>query len=170
MNPLLEQLGIVPATLANRVLQSFEEATQLVVAETDDDGREYFLTPSTCTAWQKMKTAAQEEGVTLLMVSAFRSVQRQTEIIQKKLLEGQTIEQILEVSAPPGYSEHHTGRAIDISCPEEPDLELSFENTNAFLWLKQRAASFGFVMSYPPDNPAGFQYEPWHWCFQEDQA
>ena len=165
MSDIHMQLGISPDILDERALVLHVEAQVLQVAETDESGREYLLTPQANAAWHAMKQAAQMDGITLLMVSAFRSVQRQTEIIQAKLDQGDNIANILTVCAPPGYSEHHTGRAIDITTPEEPALEISFENTDAFAWLSQNAAKFGFVMTYPTDNPCGFQYEPWHWCF-----
>jgi D-alanyl-D-alanine carboxypeptidase len=160
----LNRLGISPTLILQRGLTKHLEANDLVTAETEQSGREFSLTPDTATAWHCMKDAAQQEGVELLMVSAFRSVQRQIDIIQEKLDNGASIEAVLEVCAPPGYSEHHTGRAIDITTPEEPELEISFENTQAFLWLTQNASIYGFSMSYPRDNQFGFQYEPWHWC------
>lgn len=153
---LLEQRGLLPQ----------QEATELVLTETGEDGRQYLLTPATKLAWQAMKAAASEDGIALLMISAFRSIARQTEIISDKLAEGKQLKDILLVCAPPGYSEHHTGRAVDIATPEDPELEISFDTTAAFAWLQNNARRFGFHMSYPPGNSSGFQYEPWHWCFQ----
>lgn len=157
---------IPPQLLKQRGLLLQQEATKLVLAETGEDGRQYLLTPATNLAWQAMKAAASEDGIALLMISAFRSIARQTEIISDKLAEGQQLKDILLVCAPPGYSEHHTGRAIDIATPEDPELEISFDTTAAFAWLQNNARRFGFHMSYPPGNSSGFQYEPWHWCFQ----
>ncbi|MFZ6734209.1 M15 family metallopeptidase [Undibacterium sp. Ji42W] len=157
---------IPPQLLEQRGLLLQQEAIELVLAETGEDGRQYLLTPSTNLAWQAMRAAASEDGIALLMISAFRSIARQTEIISDKLAEGQQLEDILLVCAPPGYSEHHTGRAIDIATPEDPELEISFDTTAAFAWLQNNAVRFGFQMSYPPGNSNGFQYEPWHWCFQ----
>ncbi len=166
MNPALEQLGITPGLLDARGFIAQHEAQHLQLAETGEDGREYLLTPATSAAWHSMKIAAQRDGITLVMVSAFRSVQRQVEIVQAKLDEGRQIADILTVVAPPGYSEHHTGRAIDIGSDDDtPELEVAFETTAAFAWLTQHANTFGFTMSYPKGNSSGYQYEPWHWCF-----
>ncbi|HTD03244.1 M15 family metallopeptidase [Undibacterium sp.] len=162
---MLEQLGIRQSLLDARGFVVQEEAQRLQVAEIDEDGREFLLTPATTAAWHSMKIAAQQDGVTLVMVSAFRSVQRQVEIVRGKLEAGQAIADILTIVAPPGYSEHHTGRAIDIGSDEDtPELEVEFETTAAFTWLTQHANAFGFSMSYPRGNSSGFQYEPWHWC------
>ena len=71
------------------------------------------------------------------------------------------------MSAPPGYSEHHTGCAIDVgTVADEPQLEVEFENTPAFQWMLRRANSFSFFLSFPRDNPYGYEFEPWHWCFR----
>ena len=75
---------------------------------------------------------------------------------------------ILRVNAAPGYSEHHTGRAIDLGTIGCRALEEEFELTEAFAWLENNAAHFQFSLSYPRNNPSGVIYEPWHWCFQAD--
>lgn len=164
-----DEIVVLPQFIQQRGLVVQAEARELVLAETDEDGREYFLTPATCRAWHAMKQAAAGDNIALLMISAFRSVARQTEIIRGKLDEGMNLSDILLVCAPPGYSEHHTGRAIDIATPDDPELEISFETTRAYAWLQQNAARFGFRMSYPPGNDSGFQFEPWHWCFETTQ-
>jgi len=112
-----------------------------------------------------MKSGAARDGIGLSIVSAYRSVERQAEIVRRKLAAGQSLEQILAVSAPPGFSEHHTGRAVDITTPEAAPLDATFAETPAFEWLKRRAAEFRFTLSYPPDNREGYEFEPWHWCY-----
>jgi D-alanyl-D-alanine carboxypeptidase len=86
------------------------------------------------------------------------------EIMQKKLLAGENLDAVLRTMAAPGFSEHHTGRAIDIGVPDKPPLTEDFALTSAFQWLGAHAPGFGFRLSYPKDNPQGFIYEPWHWC------
>ena len=106
----------------------------------------------------------------LLLVSAFRSIARQHEIVAAKLARGQQLDAILQVSAAPGFSEHHTGRAVDIGTPDSPALEEVFEQTPAFAWLQANAACFGFVLSFPRGNACGYLYEPWHWCYRQETA
>jgi D-alanyl-D-alanine carboxypeptidase len=74
------------------------------------------------------------------------------------------------VNAYPGHSEHHTGRAIDLGAPSVAPLEEEFENTPEFAWLRARAGSFGFQMTYPRSNVHGIVYEPWHWCMRDPRA
>lgn len=88
-----------------------------------------------------MQAAAARDGVTMSLVSAYRSVERQREIIETKLARGDSITDILKFVAPPGYSEHHTGRAIDIGTSEDDTLEEVFETTPAFAWLRVRAGN-----------------------------
>ena len=112
---LWAKLGI-PADYAKRAEQRLHaEAQRLVfIDRARDDGRILKLAPRAAAAWRRMQAAATIDGVTLLPLSAFRSVARQTTIIRRKLAAGQLIEAILRVSAVPGCSEHHTGRALDL--------------------------------------------------------
>jgi D-alanyl-D-alanine carboxypeptidase len=143
----------------------YPEASGLVVAETGENGRQHLLVPAAAAAWGLLREAAQADRVTIAIVSAFRSVERQAEIVRAKLARGLSIEEVLSVSAPPGYSEHHSGRAVDLTTEGVRPLELEFEGTEAFAWLSRHAERFGFVLSYPRQNRYGYLYEPWHWCF-----
>ena len=78
-----------------------------------------------------------------------------------------SIDKILKVNTLPGYSEHHTGCAIDIGAPNEAILEEEFDQSEAFDWLQQNANKFGFHMTYPKNNNTGICYEPWHWCYRK---
>jgi D-alanyl-D-alanine carboxypeptidase len=97
-------------------------------------------------------------------VSGFRSFDYQAELIRKKLASAQLIDDILKVNAAPGYSQHHTGEAVDIATPGSRPLTEEFEDSAAFGWLTEHGGEFGFSMTYPRGNPWGFVYEPWHWA------
>jgi len=123
-------------------------------------------------AYQEMEQDARANGVSLVPISTFRSVKDQEIIFfEIKAQRGQVATKRAEVSAPPGYSEHHTGYAIDIGDGGRPstDLSVSFEETPAFEWLKDHAAFYSFELSFPKDNPQGVSYEPWHWRFVGDR-
>jgi len=162
---VLDSLQIPLDVIKARSLALQPEAENLVVAELGDDGREHRLVPAAAEAWLRMSSAARADGVTLRIVSAFRSVDRQAEIVRAKLARGLTLDAILCVSAPPGYSEHHTGCAVDVTTDGVRSLELEFEETEAFRWLSNNAHPFGYTLSFPRQNPFGYAYEPWHWCF-----
>lgn len=143
------------------------EATRLVSIGPDIYQREQRLTPAAAQAWCLMVESAAGDGVVLQAVSAYRSVDYQAGIISRKLEKGEGIGNILRVSAAPGYSEHHTGRAIDITTPGVAVLEEEFEKSEAFSWLTAHAGDFGFSMSFPRGNPFGVAYEPWHWAWKD---
>ncbi|WP_230342855.1 M15 family metallopeptidase [Methylobacillus arboreus] len=166
IDALMRELGIPKHVVVDRDLPLFMEAKDLVeTTSIAKDGRPFLLEPGTANAWHSMQQAADHDGVDLVLLSAFRSVDYQARIIRRKLQQGQSLEEILLVSAVPGYSEHHSGKAVDIATPASLNLDVSFEHTPAFQWLSQHASSHGFAMSYPRNNRYGYSYEPWHWCF-----
>ena len=165
-----EELGIPANYEAATGLPRFIEPETLVPAGLNIIGREQSLTATTCTAWTSMSKAAKQDGVQLLLVSGFRGIDYQAELIRKKLRAGKSIEEILRVNAAPGFSQHHTGRAVDVATPGVRPLLVEFENTAAFAWLQTHARQHGFSLSYPRDNTYGIDYEPWHWLFQESDA
>lgn len=170
MNTHLADLGISDQLIIGRGLREYAEAVALEVAEVGTNGREHLLEPMAARAWRLLKTTAFNDGVDIWIVSAFRSVERQAEIVRRKLEAGLVIEDILAVSAPPGFSEHHTGRAVDLSTTGCTSLEVEFDQTDAYAWLTEHAAKYGYALSYPVGNAWGYQYEPWHWCFNSDDT
>jgi len=162
---LQKQLGIPEDYAVQHKLGLCEECEQPVSIGKDIFDRDQTMMPQAARAWFDMKHAAASSDIKLQAVSAFRSVEYQAGIIRKKLAAGQSMENILRVSAAPGYSEHHTGRALDISTPGFEPLEETFEMSAAFEWLQKSARNYGFRMSFPKNNHHGVAYEPWHWCW-----
>ena len=115
-----------------------------------------------------MREAAKKDGIYLVFLSGFRSINLQNEIFYSlKSFRNQEAAERARVSAPPGYSEHSTGFAIDIgdAAKRETDFEAEFENTNAFRWLIKNAAKFHFKLSFNKNNKY-IDYEPWHWRYE----
>ena len=164
----LAELGIPPSYGVDRQMTCHAEATELVSVGVDIYGRDRQLTPRAALLWAELKAAAYADGVTLLLVSAFRSLEYQQRIFERKLTAGESLNDILRVNAAPGYSEHHTGRAVDLTAPDCPPLSEAFEATPAFDWLVRHAQRFGFTMTYPRGNVFGVAYEPWHWAVREE--
>ncbi len=147
-------------------LELIAEPATLALAGFDRYRRPLWLTGDAGRAWSKMRASAAAQGIVLDAISGYRSHDYQLGIFERKRARGQTVAQILTVNAAPGYSEHHSGRALDIGTPGEPPAEESFENTAAFAWLVRHAGDFGFRMSYPRNNANGIVYEPWHWFYE----
>lgn len=160
---ILAELG-VPAEYGVRPpLPRYPEARELETVGPNIVGHEQQLAPHTARDWRAMRDAALDDGVELLLVSGFRSIAHQAMLIRRKLAAGQSIEAILSVNAAPGFSQHHTGRAVDIATRGSRPLTEEFETTDAFAWLTENAAQFGFTMPYTRGNELGIAYEPWHW-------
>jgi D-alanyl-D-alanine carboxypeptidase len=164
LRDILNDLGITSDIERDCRMPVYEEAAELVDAGTDMFDRPQCMTPATLARWQKMVAAAAADGIELKLVSAYRSIDYQCELIRQKLDDGRTLEDILNVNAIPGHSEHHTGCALDLHSGDGEVLTEAFEQTPAFAWLSSNAARFDFYLSYPRDNPEGIDYEPWHWC------
>lgn len=116
-----------------------------------------------------MQAAAGADGVNLVVLSAYRSIDLQKRLFfDVKSARNQSARERAQVSAPPGYSEHSTGYAVDLGDADAPQANLasSFAQTRAFAWLEQNAARFHFILSFPPGNPQGVNHEPWHWRFE----
>ena len=120
-------------------------------------------------AFLAMQRDAAEEGVQLRLLSAFRDQETQHDLFFPVMVErSQRPEERAQVSAPPGYSEHHTGYALDLGDARHPelDLEATFDRSAAFTWLQQHASRYHFRLSFPADNLQGVAYEPWHWRWE----
>ncbi|MBL4772767.1 MAG: D-alanyl-D-alanine carboxypeptidase family protein [Alcanivoracaceae bacterium] len=144
----------------------FAEACQLKQCENDMFNRTTYLHPAARKAWLKMQKTATKDNIDLQIISAFRSLNYQKQLIENKLAKGIPIDEILKVNTLPGYSEHHTGCAIDIGSKNSAILEENFDQSDAFNWLLENAHKFGFTLSYPKGNSTGIFYEPWHWCYR----
>lgn len=126
-----------------------------------------------------MLDAAQADGCHLYLVSSYRSVSRQTALFTRKtnFYKAQGYSQqdaeteAAKLVARPGTSEHNLGLAADIVSADwyqtHDDLTADFETTQAFAWLQNNAASYGFILRYPNGKQAitGVDYEPWHYRY-----
>ncbi len=127
------------------------------------------LHKDTYKALKLMRAAAAYDGIDLVFLSGYRSIDLQRQIFYgTKKARNQIAVERAKVSAPPGYSEHSTGYAIDLGDARrrDTDFEVEFANTDAFKWLEKNAAKYHFVMSFPKGNAQKVSYEPWHWRFE----
>jgi D-alanyl-D-alanine carboxypeptidase len=114
-------------------------------------------------AFEKMAHTALEDSIELIVKSGYRSVGYQKQLIRKRMEKGESFQYIITYVAPPGYSEHHTGLAVDLVSPEE-----KYSKSKAYSWLKENASKFGFKESYPKGNTTLKTWEPWHWFYMGD--
>ncbi|MEN9228521.1 MAG: M15 family metallopeptidase [Gloeomargarita sp. GMQP_bins_120] len=118
----------------------------------------------------RLLNAARDEGLWIIPISGFRTVDYQAQLFQRQVQKQGSEMAAARISAPPGYSEHHTGLAIDLgdgaaAARGERDVTESFGQSPVYRWLQQHAHQYGFELSFPPNNPQGVMFEPWHWRY-----
>lgn len=115
-------------------------------------------------ALEQLFQLAAEDGIKLYGVSGYRSKATQTTIYNYNVkTQGQ--EEADKVSAKPGFSEHQTGLAIDVSSRSANfALEEVFGSTEEGKWLAEHAHEAGFIIRYlkGKEHITGYSYEPWH--------
>ena len=148
----------------------YKEAPLEELEAITNDGR-IRLRKKAAERFRAMQADARRNGILLIPLSGFRSVAEQEHLFfgikeQRK----QVVAKRAEVSAPPGYSEHHTGYVVDIGDGRAPATNLSprFDRTAAYQWLANNAARYSFELSFTPNNYQGISYEPWHWRYVGD--
>jgi D-alanyl-D-alanine carboxypeptidase len=118
----------------------------------------------TATALEALALAAANEGIHLLVASAYRSHADQT-TIYNSMVRGYGQEEADRQSARPGYSEHQTGWAADLGAANgNCRIDTCFADTKEGKWLAANAYKYGFIIRYTEDkeNVTGYHYEPWH--------
>ncbi len=111
-----------------------------------------------------MKNDMKKEGLHIRIISAYRSYDYQ-ESLYEKYLQKEDQKIVDTYSARAGYSEHHTGLAIDID--NEKQSYNKFYMTKEFIWMNNNAHKYGFILRYPKDKEkiTGYSYEPWHYRY-----
>lgn len=137
----------------------------------------------TAEAFTRMAEAAEQDGVKLVVLSAFRSMADQKRIWNNKwngstLVEGGALPEtvpdpteralkILEYSSMPGTSRHHWGTDIDLNNLNNEWFDTA-EGVAVYDWLVRNASDYGFCQVYTAkgaDRPVGYEIEKWHWSY-----
>lgn len=143
--------------------------------QTEEVQNGYEMDKRAAPAMREMIQAAKEDGVELMLCSAYRSVEKQQQLFDRSqqayMAQGMSEEEAYAKTATetaiPGTSEHQTGLAADIVTPTYQMLDAGFADTPASQWLSEHAAEYGFVLRYPQDKQevTGIIYESWHYRF-----
>jgi D-alanyl-D-alanine carboxypeptidase len=125
------------------------------------------INTQTASAIKEMFEAAKKEGITLVFGSGYRSANKQAEFYNSyKARDGQAAADTF--SARPGYSEHQTGFAVDLTSSSGTcHLEECWKDTPEGKWAAVNAYKYGFILRYLSDKQAitGYTFEPWHFRF-----
>ena len=155
----------------------------LVDKQFTENGKEIYLRKEVYEAFKKMHEAAQNDGVTLIIVSGFRSYEYQKKLWEDKWFgytpvnnkdlylaipdDLERTKEILKYTAMPGTSRHHWGTDIDLNSVE-PSYFNTIEGRKIYEWLQKNADKYGFCepyTSFDKDRTDGYQPEPWHWSY-----
>lgn len=147
----LSESYIPPDLVVPNIPFSFEE---------DTDKR--YMRQEAGIALERLFDAAKGEGLRFIAISGYRSFERQSVLYQNAIEKDGPSQNMV---AKPGYSEHQTGLAMDVSTASvEYELIEAFGLTAEGLWLEDHAHEYGYIIRYPAGKEAvtGYGYEPWH--------
>ena len=149
-------------------LESDYEPDNLVTISTTYSWGEYGskkATEETYNAYLDMWNAAKENGYYLMVSSSYRNYDKQESVYNEYKEKGGT-EYADSYAARPGHSEHETGLALDIFEKNNTRQE-TFHESDVYLWLKDNAHNYGFILRYPLDkeNITGYSFESWHYRY-----
>jgi zinc D-Ala-D-Ala carboxypeptidase len=127
--------------------------------------RELWLREEAFQQLEKLWQAAADDGVTLTIISAYRSYDYQQALFQN-YASSYGEEAANRFSARPGQSEHQLGTTVDFG-GTAVDLKAAYADTDQGRWLAENAYKFGFAMSYPEgkEEITGYIFEPWHYRY-----
>lgn len=157
----------------NKIPKDWEDNLELETAINAWDD-EIKVEKETLKKYNELKAKLEEEGITIVLDSGFRSVKEQKEIwadFEKKY----GIEYTKKTVAVPELSEHHTGLAIDICIIKDGKLieenEDMIKEREIFAKIHEKLADYGFILRYPEgkDDITGYGYEPWHFRYIKDK-
>jgi LAS superfamily LD-carboxypeptidase LdcB len=157
-----ELMGLVDSPLENGFIKLPAEYSSVNVLLRAEVGE----------AYMRMADSAQKCGVTLNVLSGFRSFDRQVRIWQRKweryhsLPDSIRVLKILQYSMLPGASRHHWGTEVDLNSMTN-NYFLSAEGKQVYEWLAEHAWSFGFYQPYKyhSDTDLRVNEERWHWSY-----
>ena len=150
----------------NKLPDGWEEALDTVKIK-DSQGWDVEVEKTAYEAYLKLKEDLEKDDVRVDLDSAYRSVKEQKRIV-KEFTEKYGKDYVKEYVAVPGYSEHHTGLALDLYLNiNGKDI---YENEDMVkypeVWAKihKKLADYGFILRYMEgkEDITGYSYEPWH--------
>lgn len=102
----------------------------------------------------------------IILTSGYRSIIDQEKILnEKKALLGK--EEALNWAMHPGYSEHHSGYAVDISIYTDQGNYIKYRGQNEYGWINENCYKYGFIRRYAKEKMymTGVKNEEWHYRY-----
>ena len=120
-------------------------------------------------AFEDMAEAAEEEDLSIIAMSSYRSYDYQVDLYDR-YAKSDGKEEADTYSGRPGHSEHQTGLAVDVY---DGELDYTkFEKTNEYKWMMKHAHEYGFILRFPQDKEeeTGYHFESWHYRYVGKEA
>ena len=116
-------------------------------------------------SFEKLSQDSIKNGTPVYGQSAYRSYDYQT-IIYKNAISNYNKKIADKDTARPGFSEHQTGLAIDVSSTKNGNM-LNFFNSFSYKWMINNAYKYGFILRYTfsKEFVHGYINEPWHYRY-----
>ena len=153
---------IPPPWAGNKVTDpklTYEDFKQIPVKYTLNNSKLYIVEEAHAYL-VKMLKSAEEDGIILRVESGYRSAGYQRRIYKRMISEGRTFDDIVRYVAPPGYSNHMLGTAVDFY-----PSNWRFADTEEYTWLKTNGSNYFFEEVYSENNPKRLPWEAWHWQY-----
>ncbi len=139
--------------------------SELVTVSVSEDGNEQKLHQEAAAAFQQLREAAARDGVNVLVWSGHRTEDQQRRLFQVLARREGGVNEALQLLAPHGKSEHHSGFAADLLDGDRPsDTNYRFADTEAYQWLQQNGAEYGWERSYQGTGNSPRE-DSWHWRY-----
>lgn len=156
----------------HKLPDNWEEIVELVDAK-DFEGGTIQVEKEALDKFNELRATLLEEGIEIELDSVYRSVKRQQEVWDQFLAE-KGEEYTKKYVAVPGYSEHHTGLAIDICIKKDGKYIYDNDEMTAekeiFSKIHSHLADYGFILRYPEgkEDITGYGPEVWHFRYIKD--
>lgn len=160
----------------NRLLPTYRPGNMIKIEPkvkgSINPNRKIWLVDKAWESWCLLVDAAKKEGFDFYISSGYRSYYYQNKVLSY-YIEKEGVDVALSHVAPPGASEHQTGLALDYFFIREDKNHYDMEEDDPeYIWIKQNAHKYGFILRYPKDKEeiTGYIYEPWHLRYAGEKA
>ena len=160
---------LVLVNKTEKLPDDYESKVQLINVK-NSFGKEFQIEKETYKHFMKLRDEMLKEGIQIELDSIYRSVARQQEIVEE-FTEKYGTDYVNKYVAVPGFSEHHTGLAVDICLVIDgkivDDNDEMIAQKEIFSKIHKKLADYGFILRYLPgkENITGYAYEPWHFRY-----
>jgi len=164
-DPIISEPNLLLVNFENPLPEGYEAGELVCLYEQRHSfqlaSADIYMEKNTYEAMERMFAAAEKDGVNdFIITSGYRTPEKQAQIYA---------ESGAGLASQPGYSEHQTGLAFDVTTWNSAG---GFQHTNQYAWLIKHCADYGFILRYPEGKTAitGIETEYWHYRYVGTEA